>query len=172
MSGDKITFPNAIVRADRRDAEFWLSQENLDKAPEDMKKFFQAAQTSLNPYITAGKFKPFDGDTDLVPGVKAVAAPGHTPGHTVYKVESKGQTLLLWGDLMHVASVQFSEPGATVQFDTDNKSAAKQRERIYAEAAQHGYMIGGAHLSFPGLGHLRREGKGYVFVPVNYSGLN
>lgn len=171
MAGDKLAFPNAIVRADRHDAEFWLSQANLDKAPEDMKKYFQAAMASFNPYVAAGKFKPFDGDTELMPGIKAIAAYGHTPGHTIYRIESKGQTLMLWGDLMHVAAVQFAEPAAAVQFDTDNKSAARQRARAYADAAQHGYLIGAAHLSFPGLGHLRREGKGYAFVPLNYSGL-
>ena len=126
---------------------------------------------SLNPYVAAGKFKAFDGDTELVPGIKAVAARGHTPGHSIYKVESKGQTLVLWGDLMHVAAVQFSDPSVTIQFDTDSKNAAIQRKRAYADAAKQGYLVGSAHLSFPGLGHLRAEGKGYAWVPVNYNGL-
>ncbi len=172
MAGDAMAFPNAIVRADQHDADFWLSQANLDKAPADAKGFFQGAMGSLNPYVKAGKFKPFSGaSTELVPGITAVAAPGHTPGHTVYKVTSGGQTLMLWGDLMHVAAVQFGEPAVTIQFDTDSKAAAVQRQRAYAEAAKNGYLVGSAHLAFPGLGHLRAEGKGYAFVPVNYSGL-
>lgn len=171
MAGDKLAFPNATVRADKRDADFWLSQANLDKAPADGKGFFQGAMASLNPYVAAGKFKPFDRDTELMPGIKAMAAPGHTPGHSIYKVESQGQTLMLWGDLMHVAAVQFAEPGVTIQFDTDSKSAAVQRKRAYAEAAKQGYMVGSAHVSFPGLGHLRAQGKGYEWVPVNYNGL-
>ncbi|MBC7731121.1 MAG: MBL fold metallo-hydrolase [Bacteriovorax sp.] len=171
MNGDKLAFPNATVRADQRDADFWLSQANLDKAPADAKGFFQGAMASLNPYVAAGKFKAFDGDTELVPGIKAVAARGHTPGHSIYKVESQGQTLVLWGDLMHVAAVQFGGPSVTIQFDTDSKNAAIQRKRAYAEAAKQGYLVGSAHLSFPGLGHLRAEGKGYAWLPVNYSGL-
>ena len=171
MNGDKLAFPNATVRADQRDADFWLSQANLDKAPADAKGFFQGAMASLNPYVAAGKFKAFDGDTELVPGIKAVAARGHTPGHSIYKVESQGQTLVLWGDLMHVAAVQFGDPSVTIQFDTDSKNAAIQRKRAYAEAAKQGYLVGSAHLSFPGLGHLRAEGKGYAWMPVNYSGL-
>jgi glyoxylase-like metal-dependent hydrolase (beta-lactamase superfamily II) len=171
MAGDKPAFPNAIVRADQHDADFWLSAANLEKAPAEMKGFFQGAQASLNPYVTAGKFKPFDGNTELVPGIKAVAAHGHTPGHSTYLVESQGQKLALWGDLMHVAAVQFANPSVTIQFDTDSKAAAVQRKKAYAEAAKQGYLIGSAHLSFPGLGHLRAEGKGYAFVPVNYSGL-
>ena len=171
MAGDKLAFPNAIVRADQHDADFWLSAANLEKAPADAKGFFQGAQASLNPYVAAGKFKPFNGSTELVPGIKAVAAPGHTPGHSLYVVESSGQKLVLWGDLMHVAAVQFAHPSVTIQFDTDSKAAAVQRKREYAQAAKQGYLVGSAHLSFPGLGHLRTEGSGYTFVPVNYLGL-
>ena len=171
MAGDKLAFANAVVRADRREAEFWLSPTNLDKAPADAKDFFKGAAASLDPYVAAGRFKPFAGDTDLVPGIRAMAAPGHTPGHTVYVVESQGKKLVLWGDLMHVAAVQFSDPSVTIQFDVDGKAAAVQRKRAYAEAAKGGELIGAAHLSFPGLGHLRAEGKGYRFVPVDYDGL-
>lgn len=171
MAGDKLAFPNATVRADQHDADFWLSAANLEKAPADAKGFFQGAQASLNPYVAAGKFKPFDGDTELVPGIRAVAARGHTPGHSTYLVESQGQKLMLWGDLMHVAAVQFANPAVTIQFDIDSKAAAVQRKKAYAEAAKQGYLVGSAHLSFPGLGHLRTEGKGYVFVPLNYNGL-
>jgi glyoxylase-like metal-dependent hydrolase (beta-lactamase superfamily II) len=169
MSGDKLTFPNAVVRADQHDADFWLSQANLDKAPEAMKGFFKGAQASLNPYVAAGKFKSFNGDTDLVPGVKAMSTYGHTAGHTVYAVESKGQKLVLWGDLMHVPAVQFQHPEVTIQFDTDSKAAAKERKKAFADAAKQGYLVGVAHLPFPGLGHLRSEGKGYAYVPVDYT---
>ncbi|MEO8154778.1 MAG: MBL fold metallo-hydrolase [Rhizobacter sp.] len=165
----KIAFPNATVYAGQEDADFWLSAENLEKAPKEMKGFFQGAQTSLNPYVSAGKFKGFKGDTEIVPGIKAVAAHGHTPGHAIYVVESQGQKLVLWGDLMHVAAVQFPEPTVTIAFDTDSKSAYAQRKKVFADAAKGGYWIGGAHLPFPGLGHLRADGKGYVFVPLNYA---
>ena len=165
----KALFPNAVVRADKHDADFWLSKENMEKAPKDAQGFFQGAQVSLKPYVDAGRFKPFEGDTELVPGVKALATHGHTPGHAVYAIESKGEKLVLWGDLMHVAAVQFPDPSVTIQFDTDSKAARAQRQKAYADAAKGGYMVGAAHLSFPGLGRLRAEGKGYVFVPVNYS---
>ena len=169
MSGDKLSFPNAIVRADKHDADFWLSQANLDKAPADKKGFFQGAMASLNPYVKADKFKPFDGNTELVTGIKAVSSRGHTPGHAIYAVESKGQKLVLWGDLMHVAAVQFDNPGVTIQFDTDSKAAALQRRKAYAEAAKQGYLVASAHISFPGIGRLRGDGKGYTWIPVNYT---
>jgi len=169
MAGDQLAFPNAVVRADQRDADFWLSQANLDKAPAADKGFFQGAVASLNPYVKAGKFKPFDGDTALVDGIKAVAAHGHTAGHTVYLVESKGQKLIVWGDLIHVAAVQFPDPSVTIHFDTDSKAAMAQRKKIFADVADEGELAAAAHLSFPGLGHIRTADKGYVWLPVNYS---
>ena len=169
MAGDKPAFPNAVVRADKHDSDYWLSEENMNKAPADAKGFFQGAMASLNTYVKAGKFKPFEGTTDLMPGVKAFATHGHTPGHAIYMAESKGQKMVFWGDLMHVAAVQFENPAVTIQFDTDSKAAAVQRKKAYAEAAKEGYLVGSAHLSFPGIGHLRAKGKGYVWLPVNYS---
>ncbi len=180
MHGDHIgglsangaaVFPNAVVRADKHDADYWLSKANMDKASADNKGGFEHAMTAFQPYIAAGKFKPFEGNTDLVPGVKAIAAYGHTPGHTIYLVESKGQKLILWGDLMHLAAMQFARPSVAVHFDSDNKAAIAEREKAYATAAKEGYLIGSAHLSFPGLGYLHTEGKGYGWIPVNYVSL-
>jgi len=165
----KAVFPNAVVRADKHDTDFWLSKVNMEKAPADAKGFFQGAMASLSPYSEAGKLQPFDGDTQLAPGVKAVSSYGHTPGHTSYVIESKGQKLVLIGDLMHVQSVQFDDPSVTIAFDSDSKAALAQRKAAFADAAKQGYMIGAAHLQFPGLGHLRAQGKGYAFVPVNYT---
>jgi len=169
MTGDKLAFPNAIVRADKRDADFWLSQANLDAAPESAKGFFKGAMASINPYIAAGKFKPFDGGGELAPGIKAVSAYGHTKGHTMYLVESKGQKLAVLGDLMHVAAVQFVNPSVTIEFDTDSKMAAVQRKKVYADSARQRAWLAVAHLPFPGIGHIRADGQGYVYVPANYS---
>ncbi|CAD5372824.1 MBL fold metallo-hydrolase [Rubrivivax sp. A210] len=167
----KPVFPNAIVRADGREGDFWLSQANLDKAPADAKGFFQGAMASLNPYAAAGRLKPFDGGgegVELVPGIRAMAAHGHTPGHSLYIVESEGNRLVVWGDLMHVAAVQFAMPAVTIQFDVDAKAAAPQRKKNYADAARKGYYVAVAHVAFPGIGKLRADGRGYQWIPANY----
>ena len=169
-AGDKALFPNAIVRAAKAEGDFWLSQANMDKAPAAMKDFFKGAMASLHPYVAANKYKPFEGaDVELVPGVHALAAPGHTPGHTIYQIESKGEKMVFCGDLLHVAAVQFIDPSVTIQFDADPKAAAPQRKKLLADAAAKGYFIAFAHVSFPGIIHVRKEGAGYEPVPVNYS---
>jgi len=165
----KTIFPNAVVRASQMEADYWLSQAHMDAAAKDAKEGYQTAMTALNPYISAKRFKPFRGDVELVPGIRAMAAPGHTAGHTVYVVESNEQKLVLWGDLMHVAALQFADPNVIIRFDTDSAFALAQRKKVFAEAATHGYWVGGAHLSFPGIGHLRAAGSGYIYVPANYS---
>ena len=80
-----------MSKSNQRDADFWLSEENMKKAPEGLKGFFQGAQASLNSYVKAGKFKAFEGNTDLVPGVKAQATHGHTPDHTFKWPRARGR---------------------------------------------------------------------------------
>ena len=91
MADGKPAFPNATVHADQADADFWLSAEKLAAAPEAMKGFFQGALASMNPYVSGAKFKPFQGATNLFAGIRAVATPGHTPGHTVTPSSRRGK---------------------------------------------------------------------------------
>ena len=167
MSGGQLAFPNAIVRADRHDTDYWLSEENMRAAPAAAKRFFEAARVSLSAYIDAGRLRTFEGRADLIPGVRAQPAYGHTPGHTMYEVQSRGEKLLLWGDIVHVAAVQFANPDVTIGYDVNRMEAEQEHWRVFADAVQNRYMIGGAHLPFPGLGHVRSIGeKSYAFVPL------
>lgn len=174
MHGDHIggasstVFPNATLRLDKRDSDFWLAPEQVAKGGDGAK----AVAALVKGFADTGRFKPFDGNKDgveIVPGVKAFPAYGHTPGHTNYVAESQGQKMMFWGDLMHVAAVQFAEPSVTVQFDSDPKTARPAREAAFAAAAQGGYYVAVTHVSFPGIGRLRADGKGYDWFPVNYS---
>lgn len=169
VANGKRAFPNATVHVDRRDADYWLSRANMEKAPEAVKSFFTVAMAAIGPYQRAGKFKPFDGDTELVPGIRSRVAPGHTPGHSTFAVESRGQKLMLWGDVLHAQAVQFADPGVAIQVDVDAQGAVAQRVRAYEEAAAQGYWVGASHLPFPGLGHVRSEGKDFIWVPAHYA---
>ena len=66
---------------------------------------------------------------------------------------------MAWGDLMHVAAIQFPDPSVIIRFDTDSAAATTERQKAFAEAAEHSYWVAGAHLSFPGIGHLRAAGN-------------
>lgn len=167
MAGDRKAFPNAIVRANKRDTDYWLSEENMRDAPAAAKRFFEAAVISLSPYMATGKLTTFEGHANLIPGIRAQPAYGHTPGHTMYEVESKGEKLLLWGDIVHVAAVQFADPSVTIGYDVNRAEAEQEHWRVFDDVAKNRYMIGGAHLPFPGLGHVRNNGdRSYAFVPL------
>jgi glyoxylase-like metal-dependent hydrolase (beta-lactamase superfamily II) len=165
----KIVFPNATVHVQKREADYWLSQANLDKAGASMKGFFQGAMASINPYISAGKFQVFEGDAELSPGITSQSGGGHTPGHTRYVIESQGQKILLVGDIIEVAAIQFDRPGVTMSFDSDGKRSAMERVQVFDAASNDGYLVGAAHMQFPGLGHIVKEGKRYRWIPINYT---
>jgi len=172
LAEGKAAFPNAVVRMDKREADFWLSADEMAKAPEAARGSFKGAMLSLKPYQDSGRLKPFEANdkgVELVPGVRALPTYGHTPGHASYLIESKGQKLAVWGDLMHVAAVQFPDPTVTISFDSDSAKAMPERQKAYAAAAADGYYVAVAHVSFPGIGRLRPDGKGYTWLPANYS---
>jgi glyoxylase-like metal-dependent hydrolase (beta-lactamase superfamily II) len=165
----RMAFPNAEVRADGADADYWLNDTNLSRAKKEDRPAFEAAKSALQPYIEAHRFRPLRGATPLTTGISALPRYGHTAGHTNYLVQSRGQRLMLWGDLIHVAAMQFDQPAVTISFDTNARAAANERKRAFADAATGNYLVAGAHLSFPGIGRVRASGRGYVWLPVNYT---
>lgn len=168
----KPLFPKAKILVAQADNDFWLSQKVADAAPEGFRRFFKMARDTAAPYIAAGQWQTFGDDTVLVPGVRAVKANGHTPGHTAYEVESDGKTLLIWGDVVHAHAVQFARPGVSIEFDTDQKQAIATRRALMKAMAKSKSLVAGMHLPFPGIGHVRAEGKGsYAWVPIEYAPL-
>lgn len=98
--------------------------------------------------------------------IEAMAAPGHEVGHTCFRVASAGETVLVWGDTVHVPSIQFERPEIAWEFDGDQEQARASRLRIMALAADNGYCIAGAHLDSPGVGRIARSGTGFRFDPM------
>lgn len=166
----KMAFNNAIVRVSQIDADYWLNDKNEQTAPQLLNSMFEGDKASLKPYIDAGKFKPFEYGKELSAGITPIASPGHTPGHSFFMVESEGQKMLMWGDVVHVAAVQFPNPSVTLAYDSDAQMAEKEREMIFSDAARNGYWIGAAHISFPGVGHVNTSQGHFYWVPANYQG--
>ncbi|MCG8707322.1 MBL fold metallo-hydrolase [Brenneria sp. 4F2] len=170
ISDGKLAFPNATVYVSQTEADYWLSEANLKQANDAQKTAFQRVQATFDIIRAANKLKTFAGEQPLFAGITPLSAPGHTPGHTAFRVESEGQKLLIWGDIIHVAAVQFPLPATAISFDSDRDTAAQTRARILADAAAQGYWVAGTHISFPGIGHVKTgEQSGYRWVPINYS---
>lgn len=169
----QLAFPNATVYVDKADADYWLSEANAAAAPKEAQGLFAMARAAVAPYQAANRFRTFNGGNggngaEPIAGVRALPAYGHTPGHSGYLFTSGKDTLLLWGDIVHSHAVQFRRPQVAIEFDTDSHAAVITRKRILADAAKGKLWVGGAHLPFPGLGHVRRDTAGYTWVPAEY----
>lgn len=165
----KPAFPNATVRVEQKDVDWWLNPANINKVEESQRHTFADSEKTMRPVIDAGKLQTFHAPTEIIPGIEAISAAGHTPGSVIYRVSNGGQTMLLWGDIIHAKAVQMPEPDVAIHFDVDQKKAVTTREKVLKEVAQKDVWIAAAHISFPGIGHVRKQGNGYRWVPVNYS---
>jgi glyoxylase-like metal-dependent hydrolase (beta-lactamase superfamily II) len=161
-----MKFPNAVVHVNADEYAFWTSEQNSAKAPEQFKVFFDLAKTAIKPYTDAGKMQTFKDGAQFAPGITAAAAPGHTVGHTMVRISSDGSDLLIWGDIVHCAALQFAEPERAIAFDADPAMAIANRKKVMDMVASDRLLFAGAHLPFPGVGHAARSGSGYAYVPI------
>lgn len=168
MNGDRIRFPNATVHVEKREISFWLSSGEIEKAPEQHKPYFLQAMQTVQPYVKSGQVKPFEGETELFAGLRAIPAPGHTPGHTFYSLESRGEKLVFMGDVIHAPEVQFARPSVSVTYDVDPIQAIATRQAAFRAAARDHFLVVFAHVSFPGIGHIHADGESYRWNPIPF----
>ncbi len=155
-------FPGAELLVPAAEAAYWLDAAAMAAAPEEAKPRFAGAQAAVAPY--RDRMRTFDGG-EPVPGLRAVALPGHTPGHTGYLLGGGGARLLIWGDVMHVPDVQAPRPEVTIGFDSDPAAAVASRRQALDMAASERLMVTGMHLHFPGFARVTRTGDSYALVP-------
>lgn len=167
----KAAFPNATVYVAKEESGFWLDSKAAARAAPSAQPSFKLAQDAVAPYAASGRLKEFKAGATVLPGVVSVPLHGHTPGHGGYLFSSGQQQLLIWGDVIHSHAVQFTRPDVAIEFDTDAQQAIASREQILERASREGLWIAGAHLPFPGLGHVRQDGRGYRWIPVEYAPL-
>lgn len=170
-SDGSATYPNAIVHVPRAEAAYWLDEELAASMPDSVQPFFAMARNAVEPYVAQKRLKQYGRDAELMPGLRTVPANGHTPGHSAYLFQSEGQDLMVWGDIVHSHTVQFARPDVTIEFDVDVDAALATRKQIFNDAAKNRFWVAGAHLPFPGLGHVRRDGAAFSWVPVEFGPL-
>ncbi|MDR2021277.1 MAG: MBL fold metallo-hydrolase [Treponema sp.] len=155
----RALFPKAKLYLAKQERDYW-TRENPNNG----------AVSALAPYASRTEvFFPGQlgvSSRELVPGIIAIAAFGHTPGHTIFLLQSEGRKLLIWGDLMHAESVQFPRPDISVTYDTDPAAAAAVRRQVLEYAAANRIPIAGMHLVYPAVGAVQAEGNGYRLIPA------
>jgi glyoxylase-like metal-dependent hydrolase (beta-lactamase superfamily II) len=167
-AGGEAAYPNATVYVPQAEADYWLSDEVAGQAPEASRGMFSMSQQAVAPYAAQQRLKRFSPDSQLIAGLSVVPSNGHTPGHSSYLLSSKDQSLLVWGDIVHSHAVQFAKPEVVIEFDVDSTKALATRKKLFADAARDKLWVAGAHMPFPGIGHVRSEGSAYAWVPVEF----
>ncbi|MGB0660890.1 MAG: MBL fold metallo-hydrolase [Mangrovicoccus sp.] len=158
-------FVNAKMVATQADFDFFTSDEIRAQAPEAFRGFFDLAKAVTGFF--ADKLTLIGAaEVSVAPGITAIPLPGHTLGHVGYMLESGGESLLIWGDVLHVPGVQFARPDVTVAFDIDQETARKTRMAILDQVATDRQLVAGMHMSFPGFGYVEKAAEGYRFVPA------
>ena len=164
----RALFPQAELRLHEDEYAYWHDDAAMMRVADPARRqlFFGDARARLAPYrdrtqcFTQG---------EVFPGVTALPLPGHTPGHTGFMIASGGQSLLIWGDIVHVQELQVPRPEVTMIVDVDPQQAQQTRRRLFDRLASDRQAIAGMHLHFPALAHLARDGDGYRLVPDAWS---
>lgn len=166
MATGLANYPNAELVCHENEPRHWLADDAAMARATDRERklMFQQARDQVAPY--KGRLKPFaKAETEVFPGIRAIPAHGHTPGHSGYLIESAGERLLVWGDVVHMPEVQVPRPDVSMVVDTDPAAAAATRRRVFDMVATERLLVTGMHLHFPGFGHIARDGQSYRFVP-------
>lgn len=159
-----LAFPNARIMVPEAEWAFWMDEGQMSRAPEAMRSNFQNVRRVFEP-IANDVARYGDGE-ELVPGLRAMAAPGHTPGHTAYLVEDGGSRLLVWSDTTNKPELFVRNPRWQAVFDMDGDQAMQTRLRLLDMAAAERLPVAGYHFPFPATGYIARDGGGYEMVPV------
>lgn len=154
-----VTFPNARYVTASKEYDFWSGFDETHRVGGLVKK---------NVTPVAEKTTFIEDGGSVVSGITAIAAPGHTPGHTIYMLESEGQQLLLTADMANHYVWAFQNPEWAISFDGDKDLAAKTRRANMDMMAADKIPMIGYHMPFPGMGFVETRGSGFRFVPVSY----
>ena len=155
-------YPNAEVILHEAEAAFWLDRDAASGATERIRRNIAKAAVTTAPYRARMRTVR---EGEAMPGVSPVLLAGHTPGHTGWLVQSGNEGLLIWGDLVHLASIQIARPDTGLVYDVDPQAACATRRRMFDRVASDKLKVAGAHLDFPGFGSIVRKGAGFAFEP-------
>ena len=161
----KPNFPNAQIYISQADFDFWTDEKKLSlKDPAYMQPFVEGARKNLLPNRDKIVFVK-DGQ-EFLPGIQAMAAPGHTVGHTVFMITSDGKSLAAIGDLTHHQILLVEKPRIEFAYDTDPKQSANTRVRVLDMLAAQKIPLIAYHFPWPGFGHVAKNGDGFRYYPA------
>lgn len=172
-AADQFNYPRARYHLSQPEWEMskkpkaFLGQAKVDEAT--LQVIEEGIRHNLDPL--KDRVSLFKSDSEIIPGITATTAYGHTPGHSAYLVTSGNERLLFVGDLIHHAAVQFARPGWYVSGDSSPEQAIAARKRIIDRVVDDRILLMGSHLPFPGVGHVRArdaQRTAYEWIPIEW----
>ena len=161
----QLVFPKAKLMVPTVEHAFWMDDARMAAAPEAMRGAFQAVRRIFNG-LPADQLIQFEPGKEVLPGISSVAAFGHTPGHTLFRVESKGEKFAYLADITNIPELFARNPDWAVQFDMNADAARDTRRKMFEMVIAERMLAGGFHFPFPAFGRVEKLGNGYDFKPV------
>jgi glyoxylase-like metal-dependent hydrolase (beta-lactamase superfamily II) len=159
-SHGKCLFPNARFITSGREWKYWETQPGNNEL---QNMFFSAARKNLLPI--RDRFDLVKDNVEVLPGIKLIKAPGHTPGTILVDISSDGKRLLCIGDIVH-SQLEFAQPEYLSLFDVTPEQALNTRDEILSDAAKSGVLVFACHFPFPGLGYIKRNEGVFAWQPI------
>jgi glyoxylase-like metal-dependent hydrolase (beta-lactamase superfamily II) len=163
-----LAFPNAEIMAPAQDWAFWMNDDNMAKAANDMMKGYFANTRKVFAGI-ADKITRYEWGKEVAPGITALDTSGHTPGHTSFAVASGNARILIQSDVTNIPELFLRNPDWHVAFDIDAPKAVETRRKFYDMASAEKALVVGFHFAFPSMGYVEKAGTGYRLVPVSWA---
>ena len=165
-NGDAV-FPNAEIMVPAAEWAFWMDDARMSAAPDAMKPAFQNVRRVFGPL--GAKVTKFEHGKDVLPGIGAVAAIGHTPGHTAFTVNSGSGKLLVLSDTTNVPALFARYPDWQAIFDMDGAKATETRRKLLDMAIADKLQVAFYHAAFPAAGTIAKDGNGYRLLPIAWN---
>lgn len=165
--GGNAAFPRARIIVPEREWAFWMDEGQASRAPEAMRPAFANVRRRFAPYD--GKVERVADGAEILPGLRAMATPGHTPGHTSYHLSDGNDQAMILGDLTSRPEFNLTNPGWHVIFDMDPNGAEATRRRVFDRVAADRIRCAAYHWPFPANGTVVKEGNGYRLAPAEWS---
>lgn len=160
-------FPNAQVFVPTTEWAWWSDAGNETRSPESQRGNFANKARRFAPY--EGRITQFQPGAEVIPGVTSMAAYGHTPGHTIFRVADGSNQMIFLADVTNRPELMMARPDWQIVFDFDGDTASATRRRVLDMVATDRIRVTGYHFPFPASGHVARQGNGFRFVPTDWS---